>query len=149
MLPDSEVGDAPVPNPVPLTDLTADEADDRCSALMAALPTEIGTRALIEDGDLPAGSIVWANDLGNLISLRCGVDAPAGYADTEEQLTQINGIVWFSEPSLSSGDVGTWYAMGRERYVAVHLPVGEASAVLPQMSNIISANLENVSPSEE
>ena len=148
MLPDSEVGDAPVPNPVPLTDLTADEADDRCSALMAALPTEIGTCALIEDGDLPAGSIVWANDLGNLISLRCGVDAPAGYADTEEQLTQINGIVWFSEPSLSSGDVGTWYAMGRERFVAVSLPISEASGVLPALSDIIAANLKNISPSE-
>ncbi|HHT31795.1 MAG TPA: DUF3515 domain-containing protein [Corynebacterium sp.] len=149
MLPDSEVGDAPAPNPVPLTDLAADEADDRCSALMAALPTEIGERKRVEDADLPAGSMVWADGIGNLISLRCGVDAPAGYADTEEQLTQINDIVWFSEPSLSSGDVGTWYAMGRERFVAVHLPVGEASGVLPALSEIISANLKNISPSEQ
>jgi len=149
MLPDSEVGDAPAPNPVPLTDLAADEADDRCSALMAALPTEIGERKRVEDADLPAGSMVWADGIGNLISLRCGVDAPAGYADTEEQLTQINDIVWFSEPSMSGGLTGTWYALGRERFVAVHLPVGEASGILPALSDVISANLANVAPSEE
>ncbi|MEX3528442.1 DUF3515 domain-containing protein [Corynebacterium xerosis] len=149
MLPDAEIGDAPAPNPVPLTDLEAPQADGRCSAVLAALPKTIGERERVEDADLPEGSVVWADEAGSVISLRCGLAEPAGYEGTEQQLTQINDIVWFSEPSLSSGDVGTWYAMGRERYVAVHLPVGEASAVLPQMSNIISANLENVSPSEE
>ncbi|MFD5867264.1 DUF3515 domain-containing protein [Corynebacterium sp. NPDC060344] len=149
MLADAEHGDAPAPNPIPLTDLAADDADDRCSSLLAALPGEIGDRDRLDDADLPAGSVVWADDTGNLISLRCGVGVPPGYADTEEQLTQINDIVWFSEPSLTSGDVGTWYAMGRERFVAVHLPVSEASGVLPMLSDIISANLSNISPSEQ
>lgn len=149
MLPDSEVGDAPVPNPVPLTDLTADEADERCSALLAALPSKIGERTRVDDADLPAGSMVWVDDRGSIVSLRCGVGEPEGYADTEEQLTQINDIVWFAEPSMSFGYVGTWYAMGRERFVAVHLPVAEASGVLPAFSDIIAANLENTSPSEE
>ncbi len=149
MGPDSEVGGAPAANPIPLTDLPADEADDRCSALMAALPSEIGERKRIEGKKLPAGSMVWADDRGSLISLRCGVAEPAGYEDTTEQLTQINDIVWFMEPSLTSGEVGTWYAMGRERFVAVHLPVGEASGILPSLSNIISANLKNISPSEK
>lgn len=149
LLPDSEVGGAPEPNPVPLTDLAADDADERCSALLAALPSKIGERTRVDDADLPAGSMVWADDRGSIVSLRCGVGEPEGYADTEEQLTQINDIVWFAEPSLSSGDVGTWYAMGRERFVAVHLPVAEASGVLPAFSDIIAANLENTSPSEE
>ncbi len=149
MLPDSEVGDAPEPNPVPLTDLAADEADERCSALLAALPTKIGERTRVDDADLPAGSMVWVDDRGSIVSLRCGVGEPGGYADTEEQLTQINDIVWFAEPSMSFGDVGTWYAMGRERFVAVHLPVAEASGVLPAFSDIIAANLANTSPSEE
>lgn len=149
MLPDSEVGGAHEPNPVPLTDLAADEADERCSALLAALPTKVGERARVDDADLPAGSMVWVDDRGSIVSLRCGVGEPEGYADTEEQLTQINDIVWFAEPSMSSGDVGTWYAMGRERFVAVHLPVAEASGVLPAFSDIIAANLENTSPSEE
>lgn len=149
MRPDSEFGGAPEPNPVPLTDLAAPEADDRCSGLLAALPSEIGDRRRVEDADLPAGSMVWADDNGSPISLRCGVDAPAGYKDTEEQLTQINDIVWFAEPSLSSGDVGTWYAMGRERFVAVNLPVGEVTGVLPGLSDIIAANLGNISPSEK
>lgn len=149
MLPDSEVGGAHEPNPVPLTDLAADEADERCSALLAALPTKIGERTRVDDADLPAGSMVWVDDRGSIVSLRCGVGEPEGYADTEEQLTQINDIVWFAEPSMSFGDVGTWYAMGRERFVAVHLPVAEASGVLPAFSDIIAANLENTSPSEE
>ena len=149
MLPDSEVGGAHEPNPVPLTDLAADEADERCSALLAALPTKIGERTRVDDADLPAGSMVWVDDRGSIVSLRCGVGEPEGYADTEEQLTQINDIVWFAEPSMSFGDVGTWYAMGRERFVAVHLPVAEASGVLPAFSDMIAANLENTSPSEE
>lgn len=149
LLPDSEVGGAHAPNPVPLTDLAADEADERCSALLAALPSKIGERTRVDDADLPAGSMVWVDDRGSIVSLRCGVGEPEGYADTDEQLTQINDIVWFAEPSMSFGDVGTWYAMGRERFVAVHLPVAEASGVLPAFSDIIAANLANTSPSEE
>ncbi len=149
MLPDAEIGDAPAPNPIPLTDLPADDADERCAGVLAALPGEMAGRQRVTDVDLPDGSVVWSDDSGSLISLRCGVAEPAGYAGTDQQLTQINDIVWFSEPSMSGGDVATWFAMGRERHVAVHLPVAEASGVLPALSDAISANLANVSPSEE
>ena len=149
MLPDAEVGNAPEPNPIPLMDLAAPEADDRCSALLAALPPEMAGRARVEDVDLPEGGIAWSDDTGDVITLRCGVEEAPGYENTTDQLTQINDIVWFSEPSMSGGLTGTWYALGRERFVAVHLPVGEASGILPALSDVISANLANVAPSEE
>lgn len=146
---DADVGGAPAPNPIPLTDLAAPDADGRCSALLAALPGELAGRARADDADLPAGTMVYSDDAGSLISIRCGLAEPPGYAGTDQQLTQINDIVWFSEPSMSAGDVGTWFALGRERFVAVHAPIGEASGLLPAISDAIAANLANTSPSEE
>lgn len=149
LLPDSEFDEAPAPNPIPLMDLAAPAADERCSALLAALPAELAERPRVTDVDLPAGGIAWADDSGDVVSLRCGVDEAPGYEDTEEQLTQINDIVWFTEPSMSGGTIATWYALGRERFVAVHLPVADASGILPALSDVISANLANTAPSEE
>lgn len=149
LLPDADVGDAPAANPIPLMNLAAPDADARCSALLAALPPELAGRTRVTDADLPEGGMAWSDDTGDVITLRCGVDEAPGYENTTDQLTQINDIVWFSEPSMSGGLTGTWYALGRERFVAVHLPVGEASSLLPAFSDVISANLANVAPSEE
>src|SRR5699024_7287954 len=149
MLPDAHGGNAPLPNPAPLMDLAAPEADDRCAALLAAPPPATARRARVEDLHPPEGGIGCAADTDALLRLRCGVEEAPGYENTTGQLTQINDIVWFSEPCMSGGLTGTWYALGRERFVAVHLPVGEASGILPALSDVISANLANVAPSEE
>lgn len=151
--PDAEVGNAPEPGPVPLTQLTSNANDEKCRALAAALPNEIASRPRVATEDLPEGTpkdlLVYNDGKADPIIIRCGVEEPAGYATTTEQLTQVNDIVWFNEPSLSAGTSGTWFAMGRERFVAINLPMGETSSVLPRISDIISANLVNTAPSEE
>lgn len=151
--PDVEVGNAPQPGPIPLTQLASDPNDEKCRALSPALPNEVAGRQRVSPEALPAGTpkdlIVYNDGKADPIIIRCGVEEPAGYATTTEQLTQVNDIVWFNEPSLSAGTSGTWYALGRERFVAVNLPMGETSSVLPRLSDIIAANLENTAPSEE
>lgn len=151
MRPDAHWDNAPSPGPVPLADVAAPEADRRCEAFVAALPKELGGRQLLSAAELPAGVDeklqVWAGTAADPVTLRCGVEEPAGYA-VSERLTQVGDIVWFNEPSLSSGTSGTWYALGRERFVAVNLPMADASGLLPALSEVIAANLANTAPSE-
>ncbi|MDO5731494.1 DUF3515 domain-containing protein [Corynebacterium sphenisci] len=152
----------PEPGPLPLTDLAAPAADGRCEGLLAALPTEIAGRDRLDEAKLPEGTTLppataaWANADGDAITLRCGVTEPAGYArmadpanDGDRQLTQVGDIVWFTDAERSSGTTATYFALGRERIVAVHLPVAVSSGVLPELSAAIAANLENTAPSEQ
>ena len=134
-------------------ELAAPEADKRCSGLEAALPRDLGNRHRLSaeemPADMPKDMVIWGGTPADPVVLRCGVDEPAGYSTTTQQLTQVGDIVWFNEPTLSSGTSATWYAMGRERFVAVEMPMSEASSLMPVLSSVIADNLENISPSEE
>lgn len=151
--PDSEYKKTPKRGGVPLAELATPEADKRCSGLEAALPRDLGERHRLSAEEMPKGlpkdMVIWGGTPADPVVLRCGVDEPAGYSSTTQQLTQIGDIVWFNEPSLSSGTSATWYAMGRERFVAVHLPMSETASLMPVLSSVIADNLENISPSEE
>nr|WP_120491426.1 DUF3515 domain-containing protein [Corynebacterium lactis] len=149
--PDSEYKVTPKRSPIPLSTLAAPQADSLCTGLTAALPKELGGRHLLGADELPESlpkdMLVWGGTAADPITLRCGVDEAPGYA-VSKQLTQVGDIVWFNEPSLSSGTAGTWYALGRERFVAVNMPMSEASGLLPVLSSVIADNLKNTSPSE-
>ncbi|ASE55736.1 MULTISPECIES: DUF3515 domain-containing protein [Corynebacterium] len=151
--PDSAYKNKPERGGVPLVELAAPEADRRCSGLEAALPRELGNRHRLSTeempADMPKDMVIWGGTPADPVVLRCGVDEPAGYSTTTQQLTQVGDIVWFNEPTLSSGTSATWYAMGRERFVAVEMPMSEASSLMPVLSSVIADNLENISPSEE
>ncbi|MEJ6019429.1 DUF3515 domain-containing protein [Corynebacterium sp. H113] len=147
--PDTEFTKKPELSPIPLSDAKAPHNDKLCKSFIAALPKELGGRKLVDGLDVPDGMVVWSDDNGDIVSLRCGLEEPTSYADTTEQLTQVNDIVWFNEPTMSAGTTSAWYAMGRERYVAVDLPVSEGAQIMPLLSDIIASNLKNISPSEE
>ncbi len=154
--PDDEYATAPEPNPVPLAQMAAPEHDERCRALEAALPNEIAGRNRInseEHADIDLGhTVVWASDSsaaddGDVVSLLCGVEMPESY-EAGQNVTQIGEVVWFDEPTLSAGSTSVWFSLGRERLVAVHVPMNQAQTVLPQLSTLIANNLANTSPSE-
>lgn len=151
--PDSEFKNKPKLGGVPLAELAAPEADQRCKGLEAALPRDLGDRHRLSASELPksvpSDAVIWGGTPADPVVLRCGIDKPAGYSSTTQQLTQIGDIVWFNEPSLSSGTSATWYAMGRERFVAVHLPMSETASLMPVLSSVIADNLKNISPSEK
>lgn len=150
--PDSEFNNAPERAAVPLADLAAPEADERCKAFEAALPNELGERTRLSADQLPEGlpedTVIWGGTAADPIVLRCGVEQAESYGPTE-QLTQSGDVVWFNEPRLSSGTTGTWYALGRERFVAVNMPMSETAGLMPALSAVIADNLANISPSEE
>lgn len=149
---DAQSNNAPQRVPLALAKVDTPEHDSLCQGLEAALPKKLGDRERVAKQDLPASTsenmIVWSNASGDAITLLCGVTDPVSYATTTEQLTQVGDIVWFKEPTLSSGINGTWYALGRERLVAVNLPMSAGSSVLPVLSDAIASNLKNISPSE-
>ncbi|MBV7295189.1 DUF3515 domain-containing protein [Corynebacterium sp. TAE3-ERU12] len=143
----------PKRQPIPLMDIDAPQADGVCDGLFAAMPDTLADRSRTKDEDmpdgvrLPDGAALWMDDAGDAITMRCGVQSPQSYAPGE-QLTQVGEVVWFTEPTLSSGTTAAYFALGRQRLVAVHMPVGVASGVLPEISAVIAANLDNTAPSE-
>ncbi|WP_448851047.1 DUF3515 domain-containing protein [Corynebacterium sp. 335C] len=151
MGPDADAGGAPEPHALPLADLAAPHDDDRCTAFRDALPAELGEFRRLEGdaaGSVP-GLVAWADGTGQLVTARCGVEEPDGYEGTDKPLTQVGEIVWFNEPAETTGVTGTYFALGRERFVAVHVPMAQASGLLPAFSDVISATLANTAPSEE
>lgn len=150
---DTDPANAPKRLPLALGNVETPEHDSLCQGLEAALPKSLGDRERVARENLPASTsenlIVWATESGDAITLLCGVSDPVSYANTTDQLTQVGDIVWFKEPTLSSGSNGTWYALGRERLVAVNLPMSAGASVLPEISDAIASNLKNISPSEE
>lgn len=149
--PDSEYNNAPKRGPIPLANLAAPKADNLCEGLNSALPKELGGRHILSADEipteLPKDMVVWDGTDADPITLRCGVDEAPSYG-VSKQLTQVGDIVWFNEPTLSSGTSGTWFALGRERFVAVNMPMSDASSLLPVVSSVIADNLKNTSPSE-
>ncbi|WP_034647678.1 DUF3515 domain-containing protein [Corynebacterium sputi] len=146
-------GEGGEPGPIPLMDLPlAEGSEQRCNGVLSALPEELADRErlegdnLPEDADLPAGGAAWGSASTGLVTVRCGVEEPTSYAESiGDQLTQIGNVVWFNDPELSSGDTSVYFALSHEEVIAVYMPVGEAQAVLPALSNAISANLDEVS----
>lgn len=147
-----DAGDGPEPNPLPLADLAAPHDDGVCSGFNGTLPEDLGEFHRVPDADLPEdsrGLAVWTDHTGQLVTARCGVAEPPAYAGTDKPLTQVGDIVWFNDPNHTTGVTGVYYAMGRERFVAVHVPMAQASGLLPAFSEVIANTLKNTAPSEE
>lgn len=100
-----------VPAPAP----TAPQIQDVCTALSGQLPTEVdGQRRRTTDPQIST-TAAWGSPP---ITLRCGVDQPAGLAPTSELIT-INGVDWYPE-QLSAGYRFT--TTGRMANVEVSVP---------------------------
>ncbi|WCZ36808.1 DUF3515 domain-containing protein [Corynebacterium heidelbergense] len=136
---------APTPKPYPLSTVALDPAHSTagpaCNRFTAKLPRSIANHDL---GNLPGTHppslshtyLPHGDALGTgPIVIRCGVAVPPSYAPGAT-LTQVNSVPWFKD-TADGQDI--WYALGRERVVAVSAPpqfagdaVNEASAAIEQ-----------------
>ncbi|MGA4668236.1 DUF3515 domain-containing protein [Propionibacteriaceae bacterium Y1923] len=113
-------GPPPLPQPSP-TGVVAQE----CAAVMAALPaTVMGQGDRVVDGLVAT----WGDPR---ISLRCGVEPPAGL-DRTSPCDELNGIGWYSEePGTAFASTWRFTTIGRSGYIEVmvdegHSPAGDA-----------------------
>ncbi|MFE3541420.1 DUF3515 domain-containing protein [Nocardia sp. NPDC059177] len=119
-------------------------ADDgpACLALLPALPADLPgdytKSTLVEPA--PAATRAWQlADGGEPIVLRCGLDRPLEF-NRASPLTEINGVQWFQVRDELS-QVGTWFAVDRETYIAVTVPDGSGTGAIQTISDTITATL--------
>ena len=134
------------PHPAPLATLESAGTEDRCDALLSALPNTLGdfTRldaASVTASGLPAASAAWTAEGQEPVVLRCGVAPAPGYAPGA-QLQQVNDIPWFEDTTLANGTTSsTWFALDREAEVAVSMPQSAGNAVIVGISSAINEHL--------
>ncbi len=134
-------------HPAPLTDLEAAEgtaaaAQKVCAPLLEALPEELpeGYQRATDGPTAPRdeNTAVWTATGREAIALRCGVAPPPGY-QAGEQIQQINAIPWFEDTTLASGTTAsTWFALGRDTDIAVHVPQDVAADALVELGEVIA-----------
>ncbi|MGV0422763.1 DUF3515 domain-containing protein [Corynebacterium sanguinis] len=130
------------PAPAPLSQLADGPATEAgtCDALLSALPqspAEGYTRLDVEQ----ERTVAWQAEGKEPILLRCNVAPPENY-EPGLQLYQINGVTWFEDTELADNpSASTWFALGRDAVIAVHLPQGEGNAAVTALSEAIEATV--------
>lgn len=130
------------PEPLALGPVPAPAAEGpACSALLPALPTELGDFAratLVEPA--PAATAAWQPPGGgDPIVLRCGLDRPLEF-HRASPLQVVNGVQWF-EVRDDTAATATWFAVDRETYIALTVPDGAGPTPIQAVSDTITAHL--------
>ncbi|WP_035009952.1 DUF3515 domain-containing protein [Corynebacterium jeikeium] len=90
----------------------------------------------------PSGSATYLADGHEPVVIRCGLEMPDAY-EPGANLTQIDDVPWFSDPSLSRGStMGHWYALGREQIVGLAMPQSAGDEVITSVTSAISSSLK-------
>ena len=134
---------------VPVAAVPAPRAtSSECAELLADLPEELGeqSRAPLAD-PAPPGAAAWrAEDGGEPIVLRCGVERPAEFV-TGAPVQVVDDVQWFrvSETGIQATGAdqarSTWYAVDRAVYIALTLPQGSGPTPIQLVSSAIAAAL--------
>jgi Protein of unknown function (DUF3515) len=126
--------------PVPIATVPAPKATGpECTALMAALPEQLGDyrRAPAVD-PAPPGAAAWrAESDPNPVILRCGLDRPAEFV-VGSPLQEVEPVQWFE---LTDADRSTWFAVDRPVYIALTLPSGSGPTPIQEISEAISQTM--------
>lgn len=115
-------------------------AGKHCSALMSALPDQLGDNQRREAIGDPPGVAVWGDPV---ITLRCGLPTPAELT-CSAALTQISnangqpGVRWLE---LSEGGQTTYLAADRSVRIGLTVPDSAGSAAIQDISATISGVL--------
>lgn len=90
----------------------------------------------------PSGSATYLAEGHEPVVIRCGLALPKSYAPGA-QLTQVDDVPWFSDPSLSRGStMGHWFALGREQIVGLAMPQSAGEEVITSVTSAISDSLK-------
>ncbi|WP_293818941.1 DUF3515 domain-containing protein [uncultured Corynebacterium sp.] len=90
----------------------------------------------------PSGSATYLADGHEPVVIRCGLEMPEAY-EPGANLTQVDDVPWFSDPSLSRGStMGHWYALGREQIVGLAMPQSAGDEVISSVTSAISSSLK-------
>lgn len=90
----------------------------------------------------PSGSATYLADGHEPVVIRCGLEMPEAY-EPGANLTQVDDVPWFSDPSLSRGStMGHWYALGREQIVGLAMPQSAGDEVITSVTSAISSSLK-------
>jgi hypothetical protein len=122
--------------PVPIVPVPAPQADSpQCSALMAALPDQLGgyRRAVVDTTATGVAAWQTAPDAEPVI-LRCGLDRPAEFV-VGAPIQVVEPVQWFE---LTDADRSTWFAVDRPVYIALTLPTGSGPTPIQEISEAIS-----------
>lgn len=139
-------GEAPKPKAYPLADIpmvSDSDATPTCSKFLDALPDSFEGYERVERDDAPSRSATYlSTDVAEPIVVRCGADMPESYAPGE-QITQVDDVAWFAEPSLAQGSTsGRWYALSHEQIVAVSMPNDAGNAGVDAVTTAISKTMK-------
>ncbi len=108
-------------------------------AKFGSLPKDVSRSALDK---APSGSATYLADDREPVVIRCGLAMPRSYAPGA-QLTQVDDVPWFSDPSLSRGStMGHWYALGHEQIVGLAMPQSAGDEVIASVTSAISSSLK-------
>lgn len=145
---------SPVLEPVAVSAIVAPDADGpACSALLAALPAELGGAGraeLVEPA--PAGVVAWRSAESGTATpepyvLRCGLSQPVELTNAAS-LVAIDDVQLLEISGAAAGvQASTWVVVDREVYLAITLPTGSGPAPLQDLSAAVSATLTAQEPS--
>jgi hypothetical protein len=127
----------PQEKPVPIVTVPAPKAaSPECTALMAALPEQLGDyRRAPAAEPAPPGAAAWrAESDADPVILRCGLDRPAEFV-VGAPIQVVEPVQWFE---LADADRSTWFAVDRPVYIALTLPAGSGPTPIQEISAAIS-----------
>jgi Protein of unknown function (DUF3515) len=127
----------PQQKPVPIVTVPAPKAaSPECTALMAALPEQLGDyRRAPAAEPAPPGAAAWrAESDAEPVILRCGLDRPAEFV-VGAPIQVVEPVQWFE---LTDADRSTWFAVDRPVYIALTLPAGSGPTPIQEISEAIS-----------
>ena len=130
----------PQVKPVPIVTVPAPKAaSPECTALMAALPEQLGDyRRAPAAEPAPPGAAAWrAESDADPVILRCGLDRPAEFV-VGAPIQVVEPVQWFE---LADADRSTWFAVDRPVYIALTLPSGSGPTPIQEISEAIAQTM--------
>jgi hypothetical protein len=125
--------------PVPIATVPAPKsASPECTALMAALPDQLGDyrRAVVDT--IGTGVAAWQTSPdAEPVILRCGLGRPAEFV-VGAPLQVVEPVQWFE---LTDADRSTWFAVDRPVYIALTLPSGSGPTPIQEISAAIAKSM--------
>ncbi|MHA2788828.1 DUF3515 domain-containing protein [Corynebacterium sp. S7] len=126
------------PGPAPLSQLADGSSESVCAGFLSALPDSVASGYSRMQVSEP-NTVAWTADGQEPIVVRCNVAEPENY-QAGEQLQQINNVTWFEDTQLINGSTAsTWFALGRETYIAVSVPQYAGNSAIVRITEAIEA----------